>query len=201
MREQISWPLTRLTLLLKLRDAENSTAWAGFVDLYGPLIYRYCRMRGLQDADAGEITQDVLVQVWKSLPNFEYQPARGQFRHWLGTVTRHRMYRHWRKQADTAGEAIDPQELSSRASHGSWELAASRHLLLTALRQIKENFEPGTWRAFELAWLEDQPAAQVAQQLNIPIDRVYVAKSRVLKKLEAAVAELSADVPLCDPAH
>jgi len=198
MREQDSWPVTRLSLLMKLRDSRNAAAWGGFIDIYGPLIYRYCRRRGAQDADAAEITQDVLVQVWKSISTFHYQPSRGRFRNWLGTVTRNRLIRKWRKASKEANQPIDQLELAARASASSWEAEAAPHLLLVALDRVKPCFETRTWRAFEMSWLDEQPVTVVAEKLGVTVDRIYVAKSRVLKRLQAVVRSLSDDLPVCE---
>src|SRR5205085_2607216 len=83
-----STPATRPSLLVRLRDAGDGPAWSQFVDLYGPLIFAFGRRRGLQDADAADLAQDVLARVCQAVRTLEYDPARGSFRSWLYTVTR-----------------------------------------------------------------------------------------------------------------
>src|SRR5581483_7082886 len=70
---------THASLLLRLRDLHDAGAWELFVTTYGPLIYRYCRRQGLQEADTSDVTQEVLGQVSRSIATFEYQPERGRF--------------------------------------------------------------------------------------------------------------------------
>src|SRR5947209_5492287 len=84
---------TRPSLLVRLRDAGDTESWQTFVQTYAPAVYRYCRKQGLQDADAADVAQDVLVQVVRSMRTFHYQPERGRFRDWMGTVTRHQVAR------------------------------------------------------------------------------------------------------------
>jgi hypothetical protein len=79
---------TQPSLLLRIRDAFDAESWRTFVSIYAPLIYRSCRRRGLQDADAADVGQEVLAQVARSIREFEYQPGRGRFRDWLGSVVR-----------------------------------------------------------------------------------------------------------------
>src|SRR5688500_2309100 len=82
--------MTRPSLLVQIRDAQNEQAWSQFVDLYAPLIYGFARKQGLQDADAADLTQEVLRTVAKSVQGLEYDPARGSFRGWLFTIVRNK---------------------------------------------------------------------------------------------------------------
>src|SRR5438309_5947343 len=84
-------PQTRLSLLLRLRDPRDHEAWAQFVDVYAPLIYGYARKRGLQDADAADLTQACLRQVAARVGSLEYDPRRGTFRGWLFTIVRNKL--------------------------------------------------------------------------------------------------------------
>ena len=79
-------PVTRASLLLRLRDPRDVEAWGEFVEVYGPLVYDYGRRHGLQDADAADLTQEVLRAVAWSAGEFRYDPSRGMFRSWLFTV-------------------------------------------------------------------------------------------------------------------
>lgn len=76
-----------LLRILRIRDSADAEAWRQFADLYARVICGYCRRRGLQDADAADVTQEVLAQAARSIRSFEYSPERGRFRGWLGTVT------------------------------------------------------------------------------------------------------------------
>ena len=81
-------PATRASLLLRLRDPRNAAAWNDFLDLYGPLVYGYARKQGLQDADAADLSQDVLIAVAGAVGRLEYDPSYGAFRNWLFTAVR-----------------------------------------------------------------------------------------------------------------
>ena len=89
-------PSTRASLLVRLRDPRDGAAWREFVDLYGPLVYGYARKQGLQDADAADLTQDVLGAVAGAVGRLEYDPQRGASRNWLFTVVRRKLS-NWRK--------------------------------------------------------------------------------------------------------
>ena len=85
-------PLTRASLLVQLRDGGNNTAWHEFVQRYGPVVYGFARKRGLQDADAADIMQDVLRSVNHSIARLDYDRQRGSFRGWLFTITRNKIF-------------------------------------------------------------------------------------------------------------
>src|SRR5437870_8680075 len=84
-------PITRASLLVRLRDAQDEWAWSQFVEIYAPLVYGYARKHGLQDADAADLTQDILRTVAGAVGRLEYDPQRGSFRGWLFTVVRNRL--------------------------------------------------------------------------------------------------------------
>src|SRR5262245_56982029 len=80
---------TSPTLLGRLRLAPmDQAAWDAFVHRYGRKIYSWCREWRLQEADAQDVTQAVLLKLADKMRNFTYDPA-GSFRGWLKTVTRH----------------------------------------------------------------------------------------------------------------
>ena len=85
------FPTTRPSLLVRIRRRDDQNAWAEFVEIYVPLIHAYARRRGLQEADAANLTQDELGAVMKNADRFEYDPSRGRFRGWLLTITRNRI--------------------------------------------------------------------------------------------------------------
>src|SRR5688572_31131907 len=85
-------PATRASLLVRLRDSDDAGAWQEFVRLYAPVIYGFARKRGLQDADAADLMQEVLRSVSAAAHRLEYDPARGTFRGWLFTVTRNKVF-------------------------------------------------------------------------------------------------------------
>src|SRR4051794_17515542 len=88
-------PPTRVSLLLRLRDPQDGAAWRDFVERYAPVIYGYLHKQGLQDADAADLVQDVLVAVAGAVGRLEYDPAKGSFRNWLFTIVRRRLI-NWR---------------------------------------------------------------------------------------------------------
>ena len=201
MSEERSELHTRPSLLLRIRDARDAEAWQAFIEVYAPLIYGYCRHRRLQEADSADVAQEVLTRVARSMQNFEYSPDRGRFRDWLGTVTRNEIARFLRR-ARRPGQGTGGDELNEIDSVASpdldpaWAEHFHAHLLETALGRIRSHFDPPTWRAFELVWLADRPAPQVARELGVSIEKVYVAKSRVLKRLREEVLLLGEDMPL-----
>jgi RNA polymerase sigma-70 factor (ECF subfamily) len=193
---------TRPSLLLRVRDARDTEAWQAFVDIYGPLVYRAGRRRGLQDADAADFMQEVLTEVAQGMRTFQYQPERGRFRDWLGTVTRRKLTRFCAKKqrgAAAAGGDATLNHVDAPAADPEWIDAFNAHLVAVALERIRGHFEPTTWRAFERAWRDNQSAAQTASELQVPIEAVYLAKSRVLKRLEEEILVLAEDVPQFSP--
>jgi len=148
------------------------------------------------------VSQEVLTQVARSIRSFEYEPARGRFRGWLGTVTRRKIARFvaTRDRGDRAagGEQADGhlEAFESPETDTEWTSAFQDRILQVALARVRHDFEPATWDAFERIWLDDRPTAETAAALGLTIDAVYAAKSRVLKRLREEVVALAEDLPL-----
>src|SRR5919206_714447 len=105
-------PLTRASLLVRLRDPNDADAWKEFVRLYASVIYGFARKRGLQDADAADLMQEVLRSVASAVGRLDYDPIRGTFRGWLYTVTRNKLYSflNGRKGRPQAGGGSDARQ-------------------------------------------------------------------------------------------
>jgi RNA polymerase sigma factor (sigma-70 family) len=204
MNEDASSMHTRPSLLVRIRDPHDAASWRSFVELYTPPVLRYCRLRGLQDADAADVTQEVMAQVARSMRSFRYSPDRGRFRDWLGTITRRKVNRHLtRKNLGTAGLGgqNSPSVIESpRAieADAQWSAEFNAQVLRAALDRVRPLFGAGTWNAFASVWLEDRSAADTASTLGVSLEAVYVAKSKVLKRLEKEVLELAEDFPLAN---
>jgi len=192
---------TRPSLLVRVRDVGDAGAWTTFVDIYAPLVYGFGRRRGLQDADAADLTQDVLGEVVRSIRDFEYQPARGRFRDWLLLIARRRLFRFFERRGrrgEQHGQAEGLEQAEYQTPDADWNDAFSSRVLEVALRRIQPDFEPMTWRAFERVWLENRSAPETAAELSIKIQLVYKAKSRVLKRLTEEVEEINEDFSWLD---
>jgi RNA polymerase sigma-70 factor (ECF subfamily) len=188
---------TRPSLLLRVRDAGDAESWATFVEVYGPLVFGHCRRRGLRHEDAEDVTQKVFAQVAQAIRKFEYRPETGRFRDWLGAVVRNdvnRFLRTQQRQAHAGGGddgGLDSAEAG--AADTAWDEEFHTRVLEVALARSRPHFEPDTWRAFEEVWLQHQLPAAVAAELGRPLDWVYVAKSRVLKRVWDEVQDLADD--------
>ncbi len=187
--------MTSLSLLDRVRANETS-AWERLVSLYTPLLGRWCRQCGLQDADAANIRQEVFLAVAKHIG--EYQRAAGTFRHWLWVITRNKVIDFWRIEAGQAapgGSAAmkdleqialpDPNETRSGSDDDERALLYRR-----ATELIARDFEETTWKAFLMVVVEDHSPAEAAAALGISTNAVYLAKGRVLSRLRAEFADL-----------
>lgn len=191
---------THPSLLLRVRNARDNSAWNEFVEVYGPLIFSYCRLRRIQESDAADVAQEVLTRLASALRQFEYQPELGRFRDWLGTVTHRELLRFWGKQRttqslpepDVAAGSLTAEDISQWTEHFQAELL--RH----SLEHIRSEFTDQTWEAFQLAWFQNLSPTEVSNKLGIGIEKVYVAKSRVLKRLREEVLRLSEDLPIAN---
>lgn len=186
-------PETRPSLLLRIRNFRDEDAWNQFIELYAPLIYGYLRKRNIQDADAGDLTQDVLSSVTSAANEFTYDPKRGSFRGWLLTVTRNKMLNFVSRKKALAGSgdsgvqrAIE-EMTAEEDDHTQWDLEYERRLFDWAAEKCRSEFQDTTWQAFWMTAVENQTASSAAETLKLSVGAVYVAKSRVTARLRQVI--------------
>jgi RNA polymerase sigma-70 factor (ECF subfamily) len=187
---------TPVSLLQRLRDAVQrasaAAAWSEFVELYTPLLYSWAARLGLQPADAADLVQDVFVILVRKLPEFQYDSHKS-FRAWLRTVLMNR-WRDGEKRAAVVSQQNDPAALEQAASpdeSSEVEEAEYREVLLRrALELMQREFRPATWKACWEQVVEGRPASEVARELGLTLNAVYVARSRVLRRLREYLDQL-----------
>jgi RNA polymerase sigma factor (sigma-70 family) len=188
---------TRVTLLMALRsDPGDQLAWSAFVDRYGPQIHAWCLRWRLQEADAQDVTQMVLVKLVRQLPDFAYDPSRS-FRGWLRTLTAHSwndflgaQVRGVRGSAD-AGVAEMLNTVEARVDLvRHLEEAFDQELLELAKEDVSRRVEPHTWEAFRLTAIEGVAAAEAASRFGIRVATVYRARHVVQTMLRETLAAL-----------
>jgi RNA polymerase sigma-70 factor (ECF subfamily) len=187
------FPLTRASLLVRLRDPRDGSAWKEFVDVYTPVVYGYARKQGLQDADASDLAQEVLVAVAGAVGRLEYDPARGAFRNWLFTIVRNKLS-HWRTgqnrlrgSGDTQTHILLEQRPAEEGEDPQWQAEWEQQVFAWACQQARGTVADITWQAFWRTAVEGRPGKDVATELGIPIASVYQARSRVLARLKELV--------------
>src|SRR4051794_21112467 len=159
-----SSPHTRPSLLVRLKDAADHEAWRQLVELYAPLVYRFVRRRGLQDADAADLTQEVLRAVAGAAGEFEYDPERGTFRGWLFTVARNKLHtflkrrqRQWQHTEEVSEERLLQQPAPADEAT-LWEQEYQQRLFDWAAEQVRGAFADSTWQAFWQTAVEGRSA-------------------------------------------
>ena len=186
---------TRATLLLRIRDAQDRVAWGEFVQLYAPLIHSYGMHRGMQDADAADLVQDVMGQVSRSMPGFDYDRSRGSFRGWLLTVTRNalrktanRNSRQAKGSGDTEVHGLLEQQPAAPHDDEEWDREYQRNLFQWAAERVKPDFREASWLAFWRTVVEGHETETVARELKLSVGAVYIARSRIISRVRQEIA-------------
>ena len=197
------WPTTRITLLTQIKDVTDEHAWQAFVDLYTPLIHRYCRKRGLQASDAQDVTQEVFSRVSRAINGFDYDVQRGQFRCWLGLITHQQLIRHHSKQQGrVAGLGGGAGDLLCNSQCGevdaAWIETFNGHIYQAAADRIRDEFDGDTWCVFQQVWESGDQPKEVALRLQRKPEWVYQAKYRVVQRLREEILRLSDDIAICN---
>jgi RNA polymerase sigma-70 factor (ECF subfamily) len=192
---------TRITLLGRLRrDPTNQTAWKEFVDQYGPKLMGWCLKWRLQEADAQDVTQNVLLKLAEKLRDFSYDPTRS-FRAWLKTVAQNAcsdFLQGRQKPGLGSGDSLVGQFLLNAEAREDLlqhlEEEFDREILQEAMLRVRLRIAPQTWQAFWLTAYEGLSGAEAAARIPMQVAQVYVAKRRVQKMLQEEVARLEGPI-------
>lgn len=182
---------TSTSLLGKARAREGE-AWRRLVELYGPLLYEWCRQCGLRAEDASDVAQEVFASVAGRIESFHRDRPEDSFRAWLWTITRNKIRDHFRalkgKPEAPGGTAAQqrmaqipeqPPESSTPAVLGN----SSNSLEQRAIALARASVEERTWQAFWGVVVEGKEADVVAKDLGISVQAVYDAKYRIRRKI------------------
>jgi RNA polymerase sigma-70 factor (ECF subfamily) len=194
-------PTTRHSLVLRLRNLDDQAAWAEFVQVYEPLVYRLARGKGLQDADARDLCQEVFRAVAGAIERWDPDPARGRFRAWLFRIARNLLVNflaRQRRQPRGSGhtsvqELLEAQPAGDARAEAEFAAEFRRRAFRWAAEQVRAEFADSTWQAFWRTGVDGRPVAEVAAELSLSAGAVYVARSRVLARLRDRVGQLTED--------
>lgn len=187
---------TSATLLRRLSNPQDREAWGTFVGRYRDRILAWCRHQGLQEADAEDVTQGLLLAMPAKMADFTYDPARGSFRGWLRTVVRRTVSGYARGQARARGtpdpaaleQAAAVEDLLARLSE-----AFDLELFEEALQRVRQRVQGPTWDAFRLTALEGRAGKEAAAALGLKVAVVHVYRSRVQAMVRDEVQAMAGD--------
>jgi RNA polymerase sigma-70 factor (ECF subfamily) len=196
---------TRGSLLGRLHDLQDQTAWREFFDSYWRLIYKVARSSELSDAEAQDVVQNTFIYLSRRMPNFRYDPARGAFKSWLRVVTRSRIsvFRRQQKADEKFLGEIQPDDDEERAAELEaipdpagdaldevWQREWEENLMARATRAVRGRVNAQHFLIFRLSTLNHLPLNQVAKKLHLSLPQVYLVRHRVSRLFKEEVQRL-----------
>ena len=190
------FPETRASLLVKLQSNDDEAAWQEFVAIYRPVIYRMACRRGLQDADAQDLTQKVLMSVAGAIESWEQRDGT-PFRHWLRKIASNAILKVLTRQPKDPGhggttilQVLGNAPADQEQLQRELELERQREIFLRAAAIVRADVDPDTWKVFQIAVIERQPIEVAAEQTGKGVGAAYAARGRVMKRLKQVAAQM-----------
>ncbi|MCA9125137.1 MAG: sigma-70 family RNA polymerase sigma factor [Planctomycetaceae bacterium] len=190
------WPETNENLILRVRDPADAPAWSVFLEIYQPVVYRMARGRGLQHADAEDLTQQVFHSVAQSINRWKPGPDLPPFRAWLSRIARNaivnaltRSVKEQAKGGSSVGDLLSA--IPNRKAETTQELAhlGQMQTLRWAANRIRHEFSEDTWDMFWKTTIEGRDVAQVAESMGRSRGAIYMSRYRVTQRLKEKVQE------------
>jgi RNA polymerase sigma factor (sigma-70 family) len=202
----ISTP-TRTTLLRAVRDMDNHGGWREFYDRYARVIHDAARSQGLSEAEAQDVVQETLLSVVRTMPDFQYDPARCSFKTWLLHLTKCRIADHFRRlpphrlmhqtrcDVEPRTSTMDRIPDSSESDlNAVWDDEWRNNLLDLALDRFKSQVSPIHFQVFYLLMLKRATARQVANALKVNLGLVYLVRHRLTPKFKRLIVALKHEI-------
>lgn len=193
---------TSFSLLQRVRSNDQD-AWNHLVQLYGPLVHRWCRRAGLNEDDTADVFQDTFRAVSRHVETFSPEKRVGSFRSWLRTITRTKVADHFRKrQKELAGSGGTAalQQIANLADpipeDETEEEAAEENAIVVqrAMDLIKNEFTKRNWDAFQKVAIEGHSAVEVAESLGLNPQVIRQANYRIRRRLRVVLQDLGVNV-------
>ncbi len=183
---------TRVSLIQRVRNPADEVAWSEFFAIYRPLLTAYVRKRGVSEEDAADVVQDVFTRLVSVMADFQLDSQRGRFRTWLWRVTQNALTDWFRRRATQGRAEQEWADQQASVDDGSpsneWDLLYRRHILEIAVERVRVSTVTATWACFEGRILAGRPAAEIAAELDVSTNVVYVNASRVLARVREELA-------------
>lgn len=186
---------TPYSLLVRLSKTPTEVDWQSFCEIYAPLIRRWLQAHVLQPADADDIVQDVLTVVVIKVIEFRHNGRTGAFRAWLRAIMANQLRSYWRHRLRATDRLSTDQVLANLEDSSSdlaaqWDEEHDRHVVGALLERIRQEFQAHTWHVFWRYTIEGIPAEEVATELGVSTNVVFIARSRVMTRLREEAAGL-----------
>lgn len=196
------FPDTRDSLLVQVRDPQDAEAWEQFARIYRPVICQLAHNRGLQDADAQDLAQQVLIAVASAISRWERSGESVRFRHWLRRVTKNAIVNALTRQPHDRAvggssilDLLREQPEKDAELEQLIELEYQRQVFLQAAEIVRANVKPENWQAFEMTAIEGRSIDDAATELGKPIGAIYLARSRIMRRLRQTVHDIEGVEP------
>jgi len=177
---------TQASLIQRVRDLTDTASWTEFDRLYRPFLFKIARRSGLPPEDADEVVQDVFAKVAQAIVEFRLDHERGRFRGWLKAITVRKLIDR-RRASDRAVSPVtmtnDPPVIDSLEEE--WDREYRRHVLDHAMDEVRSRIEPKTWTCFEEHTLRRRRADEIAAELGMTVNAVYVNAFRTIERIRA----------------
>ncbi|MBM4075112.1 MAG: sigma-70 family RNA polymerase sigma factor, partial [Planctomycetes bacterium] len=180
---------------------QDQQAWSQFVAIYEPLLLRMLRQRGLQEADARDVSQQVVLAVTQAVHRWNHDGKEASFRRWLFGIARNLALKSIQsgqgvggsKKKGVGGSDMlkllnnlpEPQHKTVKVFDHEYR----NELFLWAAQQVRSEFREATWEAFWRTFVLNEPIAEVARELKMTMGNVYVARTRIIARLRQKVEE------------
>jgi RNA polymerase sigma-70 factor, ECF subfamily len=178
----------------------DGEAFVKITSLFGGLVYHWCRRAGLSPEDSEDVSQQIFLSVSRGLPGFKRVEPSDSFRGWLRIITRSRImdfFRDNNRREVSVGGTSFLERVNSIVEQDDEPINEERMetniLVERAMSLLQSEFSANDCKAFHMLVIDAIAPREVAEKLGLSVNSVYIAKSRILKRMRDEFDDLIDD--------
>lgn len=189
---------TRYSLIERIRDNTDETAWDDFVKNYKPFIHYLLNTMEIHISEQDDMIQEILVRLHQNISH--YAQERGRFRPWLSTVIKNTANTYLSRQSrqhEKDDELKRSLQIIESYSQSDFDEMISeewkQYVADQALERLASAFSENVVECFKMT-MKGISADKIAEKLQIKRESVYIIrtrmKDRVMRKMQELIREL-----------
>jgi len=185
-------PETRPSLIVRLRDSKDQSAWWVFAQTYEPFLQHLVSRLGVPAHHVPDVTQQIMIAIAASVDKWSNDGRDASFRRWVHTIARHSVIKFMsgvrRHPAPIGGsDAVAVLESQAQRDDPATEQQYDHELVVWAADKVRHEFAASSWQAFTRTMIDGEPVGDVAESIGVSTGSIYMSRARIIARIRQII--------------